>query len=178
MRRTFVKYLESKIEQDPSILLITADLGYGLFDNIKEKYPNNFINCGASEQLMIGLCVGAAYEGKKPIAYSITPFLLYRPFELLRNYVNKEKLNIKFFGADNYDVSTRKMSDTDFRKLAEVLELPLVPQIFDKTFETREDLEKECNMFFSNNMVEGIVIRTKDSNFSAKFMNPAYDAVK
>ena len=28
MRRTFVSYLESKIEQDPSILLITADLGY------------------------------------------------------------------------------------------------------------------------------------------------------
>jgi transketolase len=99
MRRTFVKYLESKIEQDPSILLITADLGYGLFDNIKEKYPNNFINCGASEQLMIGLCVGAAYEGKKPIAYSITPFLLYRPVELLRNYVNKEKLNIKLIGS-------------------------------------------------------------------------------
>ena len=94
MRRTFVSYLESKIEQDPSILLITADLGYGMFDNIKTKYPNNFINCGASEQLMIGLCVGAAYEGKKPIAYSITPFLLYRPFELLRNYVNKENLNV------------------------------------------------------------------------------------
>ena len=99
MRRTFVKYLESKIEQDPSILLITADLGYGLFDNIKTNYPDNFINCGASEQLMIGLCIGAAYEGKKPIAYSITPFLLYRPFELLRNYINKEMLNIKLIGS-------------------------------------------------------------------------------
>lgn len=99
MRREFVKYLESKIEEDPSILLITADLGYGLFDNLKEKYPSNYINCGAAEQLMIGLCVGAAYEGKKPVAYSITPFLLYRPFELLRNYVNKEKLNIKLIGS-------------------------------------------------------------------------------
>ncbi len=99
MRRAFVSYLESRIKQDPSILLITADLGYGMFDSIKEKYPNNFINCGASEQLMIGLCVGAAYEGKKPIAYSITPFLIYRPFELLRNYVNKEKLNIKLVGS-------------------------------------------------------------------------------
>jgi transketolase len=99
MRKTFVQYLETKIEQDPSIVLITADLGYGMFDAIKEKYPNNFINCGASEQLMIGLCIGAAYEGKKPVAYSITPFLLYRPFELIRNYVNKEKLNIKLIGS-------------------------------------------------------------------------------
>ena len=99
MRRTFSNYLESKIEKDPSIILITADLGYGLFDNIQKKYPNNFINCGAAEQLMMGLCIGAAYEGKKPIAYSITPFLLYRPFELLRNYVNKENLNIKLIGS-------------------------------------------------------------------------------
>ena len=45
MRRTFVKYLENKIEQDPSILLITADLGYGMFDNIKTNHPNNFVNC-------------------------------------------------------------------------------------------------------------------------------------
>ena len=99
MRRTFVKYLESRIEQDPSIILITADLGYGLFDSLKEKYPNNYINWGAAEQLMMGLCIGAAYEGKKPVAYSITPFLLYRPFELIRNYVNKETLNIKLVGS-------------------------------------------------------------------------------
>lgn len=99
MRKTFATFLEEKIQQDPSILLITADLGYGLFDSIKEKYPNNFVNCGAAEQLMLGLCVGAAYEGRKPIAYSITPFLLYRPFELIRNYINKESLNIKLVGS-------------------------------------------------------------------------------
>lgn len=99
MRRYFAEYLERKIEEDPSILLITADLGYGMFDKIRDRFPNNFINCGASEQLMIGLCVGAAYEGRKPIAYSITPFLIYRPFELLRNYVNKEQLNIKLIGS-------------------------------------------------------------------------------
>jgi transketolase C-terminal domain/subunit len=48
---------------------------------------------------MIGLCIGSAYQGKKPIAYSITPFLLYRPFELIRNYINKEKLNVKLIGS-------------------------------------------------------------------------------
>lgn len=99
MRRAFADYLEKLIEKDPSVILITADLGYGMFDRIKERYPDNFINCGASEQLMIGLCVGAAYEGKKPVAYSITPFLLYRPFESIRNYINKEKLNVKLIGS-------------------------------------------------------------------------------
>lgn len=99
MRRYFAEYLEKRIEEDPSIILITADLGYGMFDRIRDRFPENFINCGASEQLMIGLCVGSSYEGKKPVAYSITPFLLYRPFELIRNYVNKEQLNIKLIGS-------------------------------------------------------------------------------
>jgi len=99
MRRTFAKYIENQIEKDPSILFITADLGYGLFDKLKERFPDNFINCGAAEQLMMGLCIGAAYQGRKPVAYSITPFLIYRPFELIRNYVNKENLNIKLVGS-------------------------------------------------------------------------------
>lgn len=99
MRRDFVNWLDQKIETNPNIVLITADLGYGLFDKLKEKYPNNFINCGASEQLMIGLAVGLSYSGKIPFCYSITPFLLYRPFELIRNYVNKEQLNIKLIGS-------------------------------------------------------------------------------
>jgi len=80
MRREFVNWIELQIENNPNIVLITADLGYGLFDNLKQKFPNNFINCGASEQLMIGLAVGLAYSNKIPFCYSITPFLLYRPF--------------------------------------------------------------------------------------------------
>lgn len=99
MRRKFVEFLTKEVDKNPNIILITADLGYGLFDAFKERFPNNFINCGAAEQLMMGLCIGAAYEGKIPVAYSITPFLLYRPFELIRNYINKEKLNIKLVGS-------------------------------------------------------------------------------
>jgi len=99
MRRTFAKFLKEAISNNPNIVLVTSDLGYGLFDEIRDEFPNNFINCGASEQLMMGMCVGLSYEGKIPVAYSITPFLLYRPFEIIRNYVNKECLNIKLVGS-------------------------------------------------------------------------------
>jgi transketolase len=99
MRKAFAEYLAKKMEGDPSVVLITADLGYGLFDDIKTRFPDNFINCGASEHLMMSLCVAACYEGKRPVAYSITPFLIYRPFEVIRNYVNKERLNVKMVGS-------------------------------------------------------------------------------
>lgn len=99
MRRSFAKYLTQIVDNNKDIVLITADLGYGLFDDFKSSHPNNFINCGSSEQLMIGMAVGMAYQKKIPVCYSITPFLLYRPFEIIRNYVNKEKLNIKLIGS-------------------------------------------------------------------------------
>jgi transketolase len=48
---------------------------------------------------MIGMAVGLANSGFVPVCYSITPFLLYRPFEMIRNYVNHEKLNVKLVGS-------------------------------------------------------------------------------
>jgi transketolase len=54
---------------------------------------------GAAEQLMIGVAIGMAEEGLLPVCYSMSSFLLYRPFEFLRNYVNYEKINIKLLGS-------------------------------------------------------------------------------
>jgi transketolase len=47
---------------------------------------------------MVGMAVGLSLSGYVPICYSITPFLLYRPFELIRNYVNHESINVKLVG--------------------------------------------------------------------------------
>jgi len=47
---------------------------------------------------MLGAACGMALEGKVPVVYSITPFLLYRPFEWIRNYLNNEKIPVKLVG--------------------------------------------------------------------------------
>ena len=80
------------------IVMLTGDLGYGLFDTLKEEFPERFFNVGSCEQLMIGMAVGLSYEGWIPLCYSITPFLLYRPFEFIRNYLNHEGANVKLIG--------------------------------------------------------------------------------
>jgi len=99
MRRCFVDILHEKMRVNKKIWVITADLGYKMWDEIKIDYPDRFINVGAAEQTMIGLGVGLALEGKIPFVYSITPFLLYRPFETIRNYINNEKIPVKLIGA-------------------------------------------------------------------------------
>ena len=98
MRKDFSKLLYDEMAIEPNIILITGDLGYGLWDKIRIDYPDRFYNVGSSEQLMMGMASGLAMAGKIPVVYSITPFLLYRPFELIRNYLDHEKVPVKLVG--------------------------------------------------------------------------------
>jgi transketolase len=86
------------MKKNMNIWFVTGDLGYKFFDSIKNNIPERFVNVGAAEQSLIGVGVGLALEGKIPFVYSITPFLLYRPFETIRNYVNREKIPVKLIG--------------------------------------------------------------------------------
>ncbi len=98
MRKEFANHLYELMSENDNIWLLTGDLGYKLWDEIQDKYPNRFINCGASEQAMSDIAVGLAMSGKIPLVYSITPFLLYRPFETWRTYVDREKIPVIMIG--------------------------------------------------------------------------------
>lgn len=99
MRKKFTDLLYSYIEKDKNIYLITADLGFRMWDQIESIASNNYIKMGSSEQLMLGTAVGLAYDNKIPVCYSISTFLINRPFEWLRNYVNYENLPVKLVGS-------------------------------------------------------------------------------
>ena len=99
MKKRFSELLLQKMEENKDIYFITADLGFKLWDDIKQKFPDRCIIMGASEQLSTGAAVGLALDGKIPVIYSITAFLLYRPFEIIRNYINHENLPVKMIGS-------------------------------------------------------------------------------
>ena len=98
MRKEFASFLHGEMSYNEKIILLTGDLGYGLWDRIKIDYPDRFYNVMSSEQLMVGTAVGLAMEGFIPLVYSITPFVIYRPFELLRNYLDHENIPVKLVG--------------------------------------------------------------------------------
>ena len=95
MRRSCADILHEKRGGDARIWVVTGDMGYKMWDRVKMDFSERFVNAGAAEQAMVGIGVGLALEGKIPFVYSITPFLLYRPFETIRNYVNREKVPVK-----------------------------------------------------------------------------------
>lgn len=98
MRKLFAKKLYNYMEKNDKIYFLTGDLGYQLFNRIQNKFYRRFINCGASEQAMLDIAVGLATSGKIPFVYSITPFILYRPYETIRNSLNYEKIPVKLIG--------------------------------------------------------------------------------
>lgn len=100
MRKECADLILRAMRHDHEIVVLTADLGFGILDDIKTEFNNQrFYNTGAAEQLMIGAAVGLAEEGKIPICYSMSSFILYRPFEFLRNYANHENIPIKLIGS-------------------------------------------------------------------------------
>jgi len=99
MRKEFAQLLLEEMSINSRIRVVTADLGFGILNHVRHAYPDRFFNVGAAEQLMIGAGIGIAEEGLIPVCYSMSSFLLYRPFEFLRNYVNAENIPVKLVGS-------------------------------------------------------------------------------
>ncbi len=100
-RPLFASLVHEQMKRNKNIWVITGDLGYVMWDEVQRDFPDRFLNTGAAEQAMMGVAVGLALQGKIPVVYSITPFLLYRPFETIRNYIDHEKIPVKLIGSGN-----------------------------------------------------------------------------
>lgn len=96
------------------------------------------------------------------------------------NPASKEQPNIKIFGLDKINEygEAEKVPYLLFKTECEKAGIPLVKEVFNKEFNSKEELLTECNNYFKTNMIEGIVVRTLDSKFSAKIMNLEYDSKK
>ena len=68
MRRLFSKLLHAEMSKNDNIVLLTGDLGYGLWDNIRSDFESRFFNVGSAEQLLLGTAVGLAMDGKIPVS--------------------------------------------------------------------------------------------------------------
>lgn len=98
MRANFAFEIHKKMRRNNKIWVIVGDLGYKMWDKVRNDFPDRFVNVGAAEQSMIGIAVGLSLAGKIPVVYSISTFLLYRPFETIRNYIHYEKIPVKLIG--------------------------------------------------------------------------------
>ena len=72
---------------DKNLVLLTADLGYGVFEEFAQKFKGQYFNVGVAEQNMVGVATGLALSGKKVFIYSIGNFPTLRCLEQIRNSI-------------------------------------------------------------------------------------------
>lgn len=94
MRNEFIETLASLAETDERIFLLTGDLGYGVVEAFCAKHQDRFLNCGVSEQSMLGIAAGLSREGFKPFVYSLANFPTFRCFEQIRNDISYHDLDV------------------------------------------------------------------------------------
>jgi transketolase len=94
MRDTFADYVFEKAKLDNKIRLITADLGFGVFDNFASELPDQFINSGVTEQATVSMAAGLSEFSSKVFVYSIANFVTFRPLEQIRNDICYPKKNV------------------------------------------------------------------------------------
>jgi len=85
MRDAFLAALTSLAEKDKDVVLLTGDLGYGVFEEFESRFPGQYFNVGVAEQNMTGVASGLSLEGKKVVTYSIGNFPTLRCLEQIRN---------------------------------------------------------------------------------------------
>ena len=102
MRRRFGKIINELAKKDDKIVLIVGDIGYGVFDDFRKDNPSKFFNLGICEQSIISVAAGMALEGLKPWVYTITPFLIERPFEQIKLDIDQQNVNVKLVGFADY----------------------------------------------------------------------------
>lgn len=97
-RTIFFEELIKLAEQDDKIVLIVCDVGFSFTEEFAKKFPDRYFNLGVTEQSSMIIAAGLALSGMKPYIYSMINFMVFRPFEMVRNAVALHKANVKIIG--------------------------------------------------------------------------------
>ena len=97
-RDAYLKEIVKAIYDGEDVYLVAADLAAPCLDKLREDYPQRYVSVGIAEQSLIAVASGLALTGKKVIAYTSNPFLIFRAFDQIRNCVCAMKLPLVLLG--------------------------------------------------------------------------------
>jgi transketolase len=99
MRGHIMDALFERMKTDKKLFFLTADVGINLVERFAEAYPERFLNVGIAEQNLIGVSAGLFNAGYRPVAYTISNFLIHRCFEQLRDDIAAHRYPITLLGS-------------------------------------------------------------------------------
>lgn len=93
------------MDKDNRVVVLLGDIGHFAFTEVFNKYPTRIYNIGILEQSMVSMAAGLAIAGFIPIIHTISPFLVARAYEQIRDDFGFQNLKGVFVGVDVYSTS-------------------------------------------------------------------------
>ena len=95
-REAFGRSIAELGNSNPDIVVLDADLSRSTMTKyFAQAHPDRFIECGLTEQNMIGIAAGLASCGKIPFASTFAVFASSRCFDQVRMSIAQPKANVK-----------------------------------------------------------------------------------
>ncbi|MFA5770733.1 MAG: transketolase C-terminal domain-containing protein [Patescibacteria group bacterium] len=101
MKQAFIESLTKLMEKDDKIIVVTADMGFSVFEDIQKRFPNRFFNTGITEQASISFTAGLAMSGFKVYFYAQAPFISMRCLEQVRLDIAYNNLDVILIGSNS-----------------------------------------------------------------------------
>ena len=102
MRKQFPKTVLEIMDKDERVVVLLGDIAVYAFRDVFKKYPTRCYNVGILEQSMVSMAAGLAMAGFIPIVHTISPFLVDRAYEQIRDDFGFQRLRGTFVGVDVY----------------------------------------------------------------------------
>jgi transketolase len=97
--KPYVKAFIDFASKRPEVLCVSADLTSSCeVDQFRDRYPDQFLSMGLTEQNMLSLCGGLAMEGYRPFVHTFAVFLYRRPYDQLVNSVAYSNRKVRLMG--------------------------------------------------------------------------------
>jgi transketolase len=107
MRAQMGTTIQDLMDSDPNLAVVLADISSGYFERASVAHPERVIKVGIMEQTAVSLAAGLALEGFVPVVHSITPFVIERPFEQIKDDFCYQRLGGNFISTGaSYDYGT------------------------------------------------------------------------
>jgi transketolase len=94
MRQTFSKVVTDIALNDPSVVVLVADISHGIFNDFRQKINGRYFNMGICEPSIVNLAAGLNKVGLNPVVHTIAPFLIERSYEQIKLDFGYQNLNV------------------------------------------------------------------------------------
>ena len=84
MRHALSPLVLESADDDDRFIVLSGDHGYELFDALRTRHPDRFVNVGVAEQSMVGIAAGLCRTGFRPCIYGLASFVPLRVLEQVK----------------------------------------------------------------------------------------------